>query len=208
MFSKLYPGDNFYSYVKRQFKPRICVTVLISVLLLYFCVLLVSTLINSLWQKVPFYQLYNSSGKSLAIIFLTNLISGPMGEEIGWRGYLLTELQKKYSVLKAAMIVGVIWSFWHTLLWFVSGFTGMYLLWYIISFVIIGISNSIITAMFYQLNRNLIIPILTHQLLNFFLAIQESDMISLIRANAIGYLFAAVGCIIINYKKSLYSKQG
>ena len=42
-----------------------------------------------------------------------NMILG-MGEEIGWRGYLYPELSKKYSPLKAHLLMGFIWGFWHT----------------------------------------------------------------------------------------------
>jgi CAAX protease family protein len=36
-----------------------------------------------------------------------------LGEEPGWRGFALEHLQKKLSPVKASMILGSIWAFWH-----------------------------------------------------------------------------------------------
>jgi len=37
-----------------------------------------------------------------------------LGEEIGWRGYLQTELEAAgYSTLRSALLVGLIWGLWH-----------------------------------------------------------------------------------------------
>jgi uncharacterized protein len=42
------------------------------------------------------------------------LFAGPLGEELGWRGFLLPEFQGKSSAIKSSVIIGVIWYFWHT----------------------------------------------------------------------------------------------
>lgn len=36
-----------------------------------------------------------------------------LGEEIGWRGFLVPELSKWMSIRKAGLLSGLIWSFWH-----------------------------------------------------------------------------------------------
>jgi membrane protease YdiL (CAAX protease family) len=50
----------------------------------------------------------------LPIIFLANLfVGGPLAEEFGWRGFALPRLQTGMSALRASLIIGVLWGFWH-----------------------------------------------------------------------------------------------
>ena len=39
--------------------------------------------------------------------------AGPLGEEGGWRGYLLPRLLERGSEARASLIIGVIWALWH-----------------------------------------------------------------------------------------------
>lgn len=45
-------------------------------------------------------------------VLMTGLFTGGM-EEIGWRGFMLPELQKQFSPLTASLLIAVVWSFWH-----------------------------------------------------------------------------------------------
>lgn len=209
MFRKIYPEDNLKAYVKRMFSRRIKASTLVCIFLVFLSVFLGSLYLRSSVEKVPIGTLLNASWISLMVLFGTNLISGPMGEEIGWRGFLLNEFQKKHSPLKSAIIVGVIWSFWHTFLWLVSGYAGLELLQYIASFLITGVSVSIITTAFYNMNRNIAIPMLTHQLLNYLLGIQTGDVLNILTASSTFYFIAAAVLIAVNHKNCLYGiRQG
>jgi uncharacterized protein len=56
--------------------------------------------------------------------FLTVLVSSIVAnpwEEMGWRGFSLPRLQKKYSALLASLIVGILWGLWHLPLFFWVG---------------------------------------------------------------------------------------
>ncbi|MBN3524715.1 type II CAAX prenyl endopeptidase Rce1 family protein [Paenibacillus apiarius] len=61
----------------------------------------------------PFSELLILSPATLVILFIRNLISGPLGKELGWRAFFLTELQKKHTLLKSAIIMGILWGFKH-----------------------------------------------------------------------------------------------
>ena len=39
--------------------------------------------------------------------------AGPLGEEGGWRGYLLPRLLDQGGEARAALIIGIIWALWH-----------------------------------------------------------------------------------------------
>jgi membrane protease YdiL (CAAX protease family) len=49
------------------------------------------------------------------------LVGGPLGEELGWRGFALPRLQASRSALWASAVLGVVWAFWHLPLFFVPG---------------------------------------------------------------------------------------
>ncbi len=45
---------------------------------------------------------------------ITGLAAG-FFEEIGWTGFAIPNLRKRYGVLKVGLIVGLLWALWHTL---------------------------------------------------------------------------------------------
>ncbi len=143
----------------------------------------------------------------LFLAFLDHLVRGPTGEELGWRGYALNELQKRYSPLRSALIVGILWGFWHTPLWFASGYAGLNLIKYIVLFMIGILSFSIIVTLFYNLNKNLIIPIVVHQIFNFSLVLVKGDLLDILVYVMLSYFVVAILLIVINPKEILYKKS-
>ena len=48
-------------------------------------------------------------------------VTGALGEELGWRGFLLPRLQRWLAAVPASLVVGVLWSLWHLPRWFLPG---------------------------------------------------------------------------------------
>ncbi len=60
---------------------------------------------------------------SLFMLGLTAFLvdPGPLGEELGWRGFALPRLLERFNGLSAGLILGVIWAVWHIPAFFLSG---------------------------------------------------------------------------------------
>ncbi|HDZ07486.1 CPBP family intramembrane glutamic endopeptidase [Pseudohongiella sp.] len=46
-------------------------------------------------------------------LLVTFLLRGPMGEELGLRGFALVHLQKSMTAIRASTIIGLFWALWH-----------------------------------------------------------------------------------------------
>jgi len=54
---------------------------------------------------------------------LTSLVSdpGPLGEELGWRGFALPRLLNGRSALSASLLLGLVWGIWHLPAFLIQG---------------------------------------------------------------------------------------
>ncbi|PFD88206.1 CPBP family intramembrane metalloprotease [Bacillus anthracis] len=206
LFKKFYPGQSVIQFVKDKFRTKLKLSVILTASMIQaFIFLLILFLISKNSEVGSIFTV--SSWGILIYFFVKNFLAGPLGEELGWRGFAQIELQKKYSPLKASIIIGFWWGMWHLPIWFTTGFVGMDLIKYILFFMISIISIKIVMTAFYNLNQNLIIPIIIHQFFNFFIGIINGNLINLIMYNAIFYLVVAVVMIVINPKRVLYGAE-
>lgn len=58
---------------------------------------------------------------NIFVILLITIISGPLNEEFGWRGFALDKLLVKFGFFGASVILGFIWGIWHLAWYFTPG---------------------------------------------------------------------------------------
>ena len=138
---------------------------------------------------------------AFVLMLFFHTIQGATGEELGWRGYALPNLQKRFNPLTSAIILGQVVSGWHGLLHLVSP-TGIPEC----HFWVLMVSYSIIIAWAYNQSRgSVLIATLFHFAFNFSLELVSTGfgLISLEHLFAIRtaiYTALAVILILINGK--------
>ncbi len=86
-------------------------------------IILFSIAINAalLGGGFPDFAMFREEWYLAPLFFAITLIGGPLGEEFGWRGFALQNLQSKYSPIVASVIIGIVWALWHLPLFFQPG---------------------------------------------------------------------------------------
>lgn len=61
------------------------------------------------------------SGLIVTLFLFVFMFVFAVGEEFGWRGYVLNPLLERWNASKTSLILGVIWALWHLPLFFITG---------------------------------------------------------------------------------------
>lgn len=143
-------------------------TLAVAVLVLPIIALVLAWLMPTVgpWPVVPDQVLVATP---LVLLTTAQIVtnSGPLGEELGWRGYALPRLLARTSPLKAGLILGLIWTVWHIPAFLFSGIVGSPLSnlpWYALGTV--GLSL-LMTALFVRTRGSVLVAgILPHFVIN------------------------------------------
>lgn len=194
MFKKLYPNRTVKDFYKKAFSERLNVRLLATTALIQMFIFTGSVFMVSVQKGVLAISLLDLSFSTIISAFFFTLIQGALGEESGWRGYLLPALAEKSGIVKASLIVGLTWSFWHIPIWFLgTGYSGATLVKYIIVFVICITSLGFIIGVSYHHCKNLFVPIWIHFMLNFFGETFTGSRVDLVTWYAVLYFITAWG---------------
>jgi len=163
LFRKLKPNTKFMDFLKDCFNGKLKITLFLISGLIMLGGTCSTVAIVSLIEGKPFKNYFSLGGYSFIASFFLSLFSGPTGEELGWRGYLRPEMNRKYGFLKGSIIQGIVWAFWHTLLWFIdSEFLDWRIIIYVLSNVIVITSIALIMDIILEMEENLLYSIWIH----------------------------------------------
>ena len=128
------------------------------------------------------------------------LILGGGQEEVGWRGYALPKMIKKYKPLTASFILGLIWIGWHLPLFFIkdSAQAGLPFIWYIINTLAFSI---ILTWLYIKSNYSVIPAMILHAGMN--MAVNYFPIVLEKTYMYVAFVEIIIAVILVVYDKKL-----
>jgi uncharacterized protein len=154
IITSLFPTLKIHLNVK--FEKRIYFSLLLATLI-PFCLLSIGYYFYHLLGLK--FELTNDLMTTLPIV-LGGMIFGAIGEEIGWRGFLQPNIERKYVMIPSAIIVGLFWGLWH-----IGNYQNGIV--FMIGFLLFTISASLILRILLdQTENNLMVSIFFHLSIN------------------------------------------
>ena len=179
-------------YYNKQHIRWYVLSALIPITLVGICALVLNAFSPyHAWDGTPVTYIF-----SFAAMFL-----GSIGEEVGWRGYLLPTLSKKASAFFSSIITGILWGFWHL------NYAGDMAFWLL--FIITTIELSIIVTFLLNKTRgDLWTAIILHTLFNVAnrMFVWERFNIELLLIEIVIFGLACAAVLLID-RKSMFKKS-
>ncbi len=145
---------------------------------------LIPYVLTGIFQKMAVFQIRKSiavfdvSNPLIAVLcFLMIFIAGgPLGEELGWRGYLLPQLEERFRPEISGVIVGIVWACWHLpmFLFHVEGYQMSFLL-YLVQTMIMSL---FCTWLYHISGNSLLMVLLFHTMDNFICSIAFQTLLN------------------------------
>ena len=122
-----YPKDKRRDYFRRCFSLRQAgwkwplMTIAVFTALSAVSIFVGVCLLGFDMPTMDFIKAVIKNPLNIFLVLLISLISGPLNEEFGWRGYALDRLLLRFGFIKGSLILGFIWAIWHLPWYFTPG---------------------------------------------------------------------------------------
>jgi len=139
---------------------------------------------------------------ALPIVLFSATFFGGGNEELGWRGILQPELEKRFSFPVATLMAGCLWMAWHIPLWFVIGASqqGMHFGLY----CVYGLVLSFWLAVLHKKTENVFLCAVFHGVSNLLLSF---FVIKINAALVVGLIATLLVSIWLYYRTPTYKEQ-
>ncbi len=167
-FKKWCPDKTIQGFFKEAFGGKIRISLLLVSVLSTGAAFLISAYVFSCVKGISFTSVFQKGSFPIIVSIILSFLSGPTGEECGWRGYLRPVFENKYGFIRGNLVTGLVWTFWHTVLWAVdSDYTsGMELVIYVLSNIVVVTAIHMIMAVILERENNLIYAVMVHFFFN------------------------------------------
>lgn len=123
------------------------------------------------------------SGYGIGIVFtaiVAAIFGGPLGEEIGWRGYALPRLSDRLGKAWASVLLGLVWAAWHLPVFFIPGMdqSGQSLPVYVLQVTALSVAMA---WLYWHTRGSLLLAVLMHTAIN-----QSKDIVPSRVAGGVG----------------------
>lgn len=133
-------------------------------------------------------------GRLILLFFLFALVDGPLGEEIGWRGFLLPRLLEITRPLMASLIVGFVWFVWHLPLYYADGSRTLDA-GFLLRYLLLNVACAVLHTWFFQRSGgSALLAVIFHTAGNYFVFLTLSIFPALREVSAVHTWQLAVVC--------------
>lgn len=200
-FKKWGQGKTIKEFLKEAFSGKIKISLILVSILSTGLAFLLSAYVFSCIKGYSFASVFQKGSFPIIVSVLLSFLSGPTGEECGWRGFLRPVFEKKYGFIKGNFVTGLVWTFWHTVLWAVdSDYTsGLELLIYVLSNIVVITAMHMFMAVILEKENNLIYAVLIHFFFNLPYTFLKEDILFYVIIMVV-YTVEMIGFLL--YRKS------
>ncbi len=133
-------------------------------------------------------------GRFILFFFLMVVIDGPLGEELGWRGFMLPRLLRRMTPIGASLLVGLVWYLWHLPLYAADGnaLSATFLVTYLAQLLALSL---IYTWFFLRSGHSVLLAILLHTSSNYFQFLASRLLPAMTQGDTVDHVY--LGAVVI-----------